>query len=84
MPPALMLIGIGVRPRFPIPIPLLLLWPLLAFSWLVLRTLEFAARSARPRGWTLGRRGIEAFCRLSGSAIDVDSASGGGFHIRLL
>lgn len=81
MLPALLLLGIGRRPRLWIPLPiLLLLWPVWIlgwFAWLVLRVAQ------TPQAAPL-RTGLTAVAHLSGVRVDVDTKDGDNIHVRLI
>ena len=78
MIPSLMMIGVGRGCRYPLPLPLFLLWPLIALAGLVLALcLPFA-----PSDSTVGRRiragwqALRAFAQIRGLKIDVLSKDG--------
>jgi hypothetical protein len=85
MIPALLVLGVGAR-RFPIPLPLFLLWPLLllALGVVSLAAAILGRRSEQGRNAHLAKAGLLALFHLSGLKIDVREKSGGGVHIWFL
>ena len=75
MPPALLLLGIGRWRRWPLPLPLFLLWPLLALAYLCLGAAWlFAALLGRsPNRVRAGLKGLEAYRHLGGLRVDLNS-----------
>lgn len=86
MIPALLLVGVGGRRRAILPLPLFLLWPLLALFALGVGALRLlapagteAARAARA-----GRLALAVAWQLSGTRIDVRDPGGEQVYLRFL
>lgn len=80
MLPALLLVGVGRRRRFWIPLPAFLLWPLWLLGWVVWFVFEvFRLPWAEPLALALmiGNH-------MSGVKVDVDTADGNHIHIRMI
>jgi hypothetical protein len=80
MLPALVLVGIGRRRRFWIPVPAFLLWPLWLLGWLVwlvFRVCRFPWARTLSEALLLG-------AHLSGVRVDIDSADGDRIYIRMI
>ncbi|MDH3214988.1 MAG: hypothetical protein OEN01_01700 [Candidatus Krumholzibacteria bacterium] len=80
MLPAMLLVGLGDRRRFWLPLPTLLLWPIWLLGWvvwLVLWMLRIPWR--RPL-----RAALEVGHCLSGFRVDVNTAAGGRIHLRMI
>jgi hypothetical protein len=81
MPPALLLLGAGAR--MVLPIPLFLIWPLVALAWL-LGGFVWLAAGARPSGGPrLFLAALQALSALRGLCIDVRGGDA-GFRLRFL
>ena len=80
MLPALVLVGIGRRRRFWIPVPAFLLWPFWLVGWLVwlvFRVFGFPWAQMLRQALLLG-------VHLSGVQVDIDSADGDRIYIRMI
>jgi len=80
MLPTLLLVGIGSRRRFWLPLPTVLLWPFWLLGWVPWALLRITGtpwaarwRMAMMLGWSL-----------SGLRVDVDAADGTRVHIKLV
>jgi hypothetical protein len=80
MLPALVLVGIGHRHRFWIPMPAILLWPIWLVGWIVWLPLKIAGTQWEK---TL-RAALELGLHMSGTRIDIDSSDGGRIHVRMI
>ncbi|MCC6738944.1 MAG: hypothetical protein IT452_07845 [Planctomycetia bacterium] len=77
MIPALLLVGVGWQRRLPLPIPLFLLWPLVAVAVLVTAIVQLARRITRPAATTpLFPPVLEALFQLSGLRVDIRDREG--------
>jgi hypothetical protein len=85
MPPALLLLGIGRLRRWPLPLPLCLLWPLLALAYLVLGLAWILAQLAgrRAAGLRAAFSALEAYRHLGGLDLQIDS-EGRALAIRII
>lgn len=85
MMPALGLIAIGSRGRraVPIPIPLILVWPLVGLGFVVVGLARLVRRKPGPRlaGATTA---LLAFCQLRGLRVDVHSSDDTRVFIRFM
>ena len=80
MLPTLLMVGVGARRRFWIPLPTILLWPFWLLGWAVWAP----ARLLRvPRADAL-RHGLVLLAQLSGLRVDVDSQDGTRIHLRFV
>jgi hypothetical protein len=80
MLPALVLVGIGHRRRFWLPLPAFLLWPLWLAGWVVWLPLKvFGAQWAKTV-----RVALQVGLHLSGTRIDIDTSDGGHIHVRMI
>lgn len=75
MMPALGLIAIGSggRRAFPIPIPLILIWPLVGLGFVVVGLAHVVWRKPGPK-LVGARTALLAFCQLRGLKVDVHSS----------
>ena len=80
MIPTFLLLGIGERRRFWIPLPLFLLWPFWLLGWLV----WMPARLIRARWEPALRTGLMVGAHLGGLRIDVDASDGTRIHLRFV
>lgn len=80
MLPVLMLIGVGERHRFWIPLPMILLWPFWLLGWVIWLPLWVL----RTRSAEMLRIALQMGGQLSGLRIDVDTVDGEHVHIRLI
>ncbi|MBN2170030.1 MAG: hypothetical protein JW819_01760 [Candidatus Krumholzibacteriota bacterium] len=86
MIPSLLLVGVGRRRRVILPLPVFLLWPLLALfalaAWILLRLAPAGTVTA-----SAARTGLSALavaCQLSGTRIDVRDPDGPQVYLRFL
>jgi len=80
MLPALVLVGIGRRRRFWIPLPAFLLWPLWLVGWAVwLLFSAFRFPWAEPL-----RIALLIGIHMSGLRLDIDSSDGNHIHVRMV
>jgi hypothetical protein len=77
MLPMLLLLGIGKRRRFWLPLPVILLWPLWLLGWIVWLPL-----------WLLGiswgrvlRQALVLPTHFSGLRMDIDTTNGQNIHV---
>ena len=78
--PAVALVGIPGRRRLPpVPIPLIILWPLVPLCLAVAGLLRFG----RPTEAAMLRTATLAFCQLRGLVVEVDTADRKQVRIRL-
>jgi len=80
MLPSLMLLQLGGRHRFWLPLPAVLLWPLWLIGWLFWSVL-WICRSPWARSL---RSALLVPAHLSGLRVDVDSADGQRIHLRVI
>lgn len=80
MLPALLLVGVGKRRRFWIPLPAFLLWPFWLLGWVV--WFVFKATGIRWEGSL--RELLILVARLSGMRVDVESVDGSNVHLRII
>jgi hypothetical protein len=71
-------IGKGKWPALPIPLPLFLLWPLVAVALgaVILAQRLVSEPSDARSGLLMARTALLAFCQLSGLCVDLRSADG--------
>jgi hypothetical protein len=81
MLPVLMLVGLGGgRRRFWLPLPTVLVWPFWLLGWLA-----WGVSWALRAHWQGAlRSALVMGAQLSGLRVDVDSADGHHFHLRLI
>ena len=73
--PSLLIVGVGRRHEFPLPLPLFLLWPFLLLGWLLIR--EWRARPVLA-----GMFGVLTLAaHLRGLRVDVRPPRGAGVRI---
>lgn len=84
MVPAVALLVLGRR-RCWLPIPVILLWPLIAVALGIVALVEVVAAPRHPEGWLARTRTLAAALRqLSGLKVDVRGATGGRVFLWLL
>ena len=86
MMPAIALVAFGSRVRWPIPLPLILLWPLvgLALGATALARLVCPRPGPAARKLALAHTALVAFCHLHGVEVDVHSSDGTRVYVRLI
>lgn len=86
MMPALVVIGVSRRKLIPIPLPVLVLWPLVLLAFAAVWTLRLGlAVLGRPPGvLETAETGLRALFELAGLRIDVESADGVRFRIQFI
>jgi hypothetical protein len=86
MLPALCLLRISQGRGFLFPLPLFLLWPLVALAWIVVLPVRFLApqASAAGKGALAAWTALAALGQLSGLDIDVSAADGAKVRIRFI
>jgi hypothetical protein len=82
MPPFFLLLGVGKQARFPLPLPIVLLWPFIILGWILLflTGLFLPPHSRTGRGVRFARTGLTLFMRLSGLKVAVTTADGTAFY----
>ena len=85
MIPALGIVQIGRRARFPIPLPFVLLWPLIGLAGLLLWPAAWLSGrgTEAARRLDFARRSVLLLFHLSGLKVDVRSADGESVRILL-
>ncbi len=80
MPPVLLIIGLGRSRRFPLPVPLFLLWPLVAVAYGILVLCQRYLRLDKEvvDKIRLARAALGGFAAMSGLKVDVRSQDGHG------
>lgn len=80
MLPTLLLLGIGTRRRFWLPLPAFLLWPLWLLGW----PLWFVLWMLRIPWAQPLHMALLLLMHLSGIRVDVDTANGEHIHLRTI
>ena len=84
MPPAFLLLWPGRSRRFFLPLPLFLLWPVLALAWVLVGVpWVLLPRSWRPRALGAAVLALIMIHQLRGVALDLRGGSA-GFHMKLV
>lgn len=86
MPPVLLIVAVGRSKRFPIPFPVILLWPFVLLGWILLGIVWFflPKRSSAARFVLIVIEAIGCFWHLSGLKIDITSHDETGVYILII
>ena len=86
MMPAIALVAFGSGMRWPIPLPLILLWPLVGLALALTAVARRACRRPGPtaRNVALAHGALLAFCHLRGVEVDVHTSDGTRVYLRLI
>ncbi len=86
MPPALIIILIGSRKRIPIPVPLFILWPLVAAVALLVALAWLLIPSSRwhRTPFAVMALGLRIFWNLHGLKVNVDAHDGTKVYINVI
>jgi hypothetical protein len=80
--PSLLIVGVGRRHEFPLPLPLFLLWPFLLLGWLAFGLGWLLIREWRARPVLAGMFGVLTLAaHLRGLRVDVRPPRGAGVRI---
>lgn len=80
--PSLLIVGVGPRHKFPLPLPLFLLWPFLLLGWLAFGLGWLVTREWRARPALAGMYGVLMLAaHLRGLRVDARPQRGPGVRI---